>query len=281
MLRKECDRARVQWRRPCAIEGVVREGEGFVVGTAQGPVRAASVIVATGGLTVPKIGATPFAYRLAEQFGLRVVTPRPALVPLALPPEVLARYGDLAGASVEVEASCRGGRFREAMLFTHKGLSGPAILQVSSYWQMGPASDPILVDLLPGEDARALLMARRGDRALPATILSQHWPKRLADAWCAAHGLARPMAELSTKAIEAAAREIAAWPVHPSGTLGWNKAEVTLGGVDTRDLDSRTMAAAKVPGLFFIGEAVDVTGHLGGFNFQWAWSSGHAAGSAA
>jgi hypothetical protein len=281
MLRAECDAAGVAWRRPCAVGEVARIEGGFRVQTAEGPVDCASLVVATGGLTVPGIGATPFAYRLAEQFGLAVVTPRPALVPLSLGAEELARYGELAGASVEVEASCRGGRFRESLLFTHRGLSGPAILQVSSYWQAGPASDPVLVNLLPGERAREWLEARRRVKAPLAAVLAERWPKRFAELWCAAHGLARPIPELSAKTLDAAARAIGAWEIRPSGTLGWNKAEVTLGGVDTRGLSSKTMQALAVPGLFFVGEAVDVTGHLGGFNFQWAWASGHAAGEAA
>ncbi|HEX5628297.1 MAG TPA: NAD(P)/FAD-dependent oxidoreductase, partial [Usitatibacteraceae bacterium] len=172
-------------------------------------------------------------------------------------------------------------RFRESLLFTHRGLSGPAILQVSSYWQSGPASDPVVVNLLPGERARAWLESRRREKGTLAAVLAERWPKRFAEVWCAERGLARPMPEISTKALDEVARQIGAWEIHPSGTLGWNKAEVTLGGVDTRALSSKTMEAIAVPGLFFIGEAVDVTGHLGGFNFQWAWASGHAAGEAA
>ena len=281
MLRAECDAGGVRWRRPCEVGAVDRIEGGFRVATGEGPVDCASLIVATGGLTVPKIGATPFAYRLAEQFGLAVVTPKPALVPLSLDGADLALYGELAGASIEVEASCRGGRFRESLLFTHRGLSGPAILQASSYWQSGPASDPILVNLLPGERARDWLEARRREKAMPATLLAERWPKRFADTWCAAHGLVKPLAELPSKTLESAAKALGAWAIHPSGTLGWNKAEVTLGGVDTRGLSSKTMQALAVPGLYFVGEAVDVTGHLGGLNFQWAWASGHAAGEAA
>jgi len=281
MLKSECDAADVQWRMPCEVRAVAREAAGFRVDTAAGAVACASLVVATGGLTVPKIGATPFGYRLAEQFGLSVVPPRPALVPLSLAPEELARYGDLSGVSLEAEVSCRGARFRESLLFTHRGLSGPAILQASSYWQDGPASDPIRLNLLPGTDARAWLLEHRRSKAHLATLLSERLPRRFAQAWCAAHGLDRPVTELSDRALEDAAGGLADWPVHPSGTLGYNKAEVTLGGVDTRGLSSKTMEATAVPGLFFVGEVVDVTGHLGGFNFQWAWASGHAAGEAA
>ncbi len=281
MLKSECDAAGVQWRMPCEVRTVAREAAGFRIDTAAGAVACASLVVATGGLTVPKIGATPFGYRLAGQFGLAVVPPRPALVPLSLAPEELARYGDLSGVSLEAEVSCRGARFRESLLFTHRGLSGPAILQASSYWQDGPASDPLRVNLLPGTDPRAWLAGQRRAKAHLATLLAERLPKRFAQSWCQAHGLDKPVAELSDRALGDAARSLADWPVHPSGTLGYNKAEVPLGGVDTRALSSKTMEATAVPGLYFIGEVVDVTGHLGGFNFQWAWASGHAAGEAA
>lgn len=281
MLKSECDAAGVQWRMPCEVRAVAREGSGFRIDTAAGAVACASLVVATGGLTVPRIGATPFGYRLAEQFGLAVVPPRPALVPLSLAPEELARYGDLSGVSLEAEVSCRGARFRESLLFTHRGLSGPAILQASSYWQDGPASDPIRVNLLPGTDPRAWLAEHRRAKAHLATLLAERLPKRFAQAWCQAHGLDKPVAEHADRVLEDAAHGLADWPVHPSGTLGYNKAEVTLGGVDTRGLSSKTMEAVAQPGLFFVGEVVDVTGHLGGFNFQWAWASGHAAGEAA
>jgi hypothetical protein len=281
MLKAECDRAGVAWRMPCEVRSVARADGGFRVETGEGPVACASLVVASGGLTVPKIGASPFGYRLAEQFGLAVVPPKPALVPLSLDPAALERFGDLSGVSVDAEVSCRGARFRESLLFTHRGLSGPAVLQASSYWQDGPASDPIHVNLLPGTDARAWLAGNRRSKAHLATLLAERLPRRLAQAWCEAHGLAKPMAELPDKALDEAARGLADWRLHPSGTLGYNKAEVTLGGVDTRDLSSKTMEATSVPGLFFIGEVVDVTGHLGGFNFQWAWASGHAAGEAA
>jgi hypothetical protein len=281
MMVAECRAAGVAWWQPCAVRGVGREDGAFVVDTDRGAVRAASLVIATGGLTVPKIGATPFAYRVAEQFGLAVVPPKPALVPLTFDAELLTRYGDLAGVSLDAEVSCADGRFREALLFTHRGLSGPAILQASSYWQAAGAKEPIHVNLLPGVDARSWLASERRSPMLPATLLAQRLPRRFAQSWCEAHGLAKPLAEMSDAQIEAAARALGDWPVQPSGTLGYNKAEVTLGGVDTRALSSKTMEALAVPGLYFIGEAVDVTGHLGGFNFQWAWASGHAAGEAA
>jgi predicted Rossmann fold flavoprotein len=250
LLVNECADGGVEWRQPCAVQGVERGGEGFSIATDLGPIDAASVIVATGGLTVPKIGATPFGYRLAGQFGLAVVPPKPALVPLSFDPELLARYGDLSGVSLDALAWCRDGRFREALLFTHRGLSGPSILQVSSYWQQQGAAEPIHIDLIPGTDAHAWLTSERRSKALLSTLLAERLPKRFAQQWCAAQGFDKPLVQLSDRAIEEAARALADWAVQP-------------------------------PGLFFIGEVVDVTGHLGGFNFQWAWSSGRAAGQAA
>jgi predicted Rossmann fold flavoprotein len=281
MLVEECRVGEVTWRQPCAVQEVAYEPGRFEVRTGMGTLRAASIVVATGGLTVPKIGATPFAYRLAGQFGLPVVPPRPALVPLAFDPELLARYGDLAGVSLEAHARCARGSFRESLLFTHRGLSGPVILQISSYWQQVEGAEPIRIDLLPGTKAREwLTQQRRSPATLPA-LLSEKLPKRFAQQWCEGHGWTLPIAQLSDRALDEAAQALSEWRVQPSGTLGYNKAEVTLGGVDTRALSSKTMEAAEVPGLYFIGEAVDVTGHLGGFNFQWAWASGRAAGLAA
>ncbi len=277
MLRAECDAGGVDWRMPCAIAKVTRGGARFAVATDQGTFTAAKLVVATGGLSVPKTGASPFGYRLAEQFGLTIVPPRPGLVPLAFAPETLARYGDLAGVSVDAVASCGGGRFRENLLFTHRGLSGPAILQISSYWTPGEA---LHIDLLPDADASALLHGARRSRALPASLLAEHLPKRFAQQWCEAQGAERPLAETTEREVDALAHALHDWQVRPSGTTGYAKAEVTLGGVSTDELSSKTMEARKVPGLFFIGEVVDVTGHLGGFNFQWAWASGHAAGEA-
>jgi predicted Rossmann fold flavoprotein len=281
LLVRECGDAGVEWRQPCAVGDVVPADDGFRIETAQGPVECASIVVATGGLTVPKIGATPFAYRLAEQFGLAVVPPQPALVPLAFQPELLAVYGELAGVSLDAEIRCAHGRFREALLFTHRGLSGPSILQASSYWQFAGHADPLHVDLLPGTDARAWLLAERRGRHSLASLLAERLPRRFAQAWCAARGADRRLAEMSDRELEETAGALSDWAVQPVGTLGYNKAEVTLGGVDTRGLSSKTLEAVAVPGLFFVGEAVDVTGHLGGFNFQWAWASGRAAGLAA
>jgi predicted Rossmann fold flavoprotein len=275
MLKAECDRGGVQWRMPCAVTRVAKHDDGFGIATSAGELHASSLVIATGGLTVPKIGATPFGYRVAEQFGMVVVPPRPALVPLAFAPEALARYGDLSGISVDAEVSCGDGRFRENLLFTHRGLSGPAILQVSSYWD---GRSPLTIDLMPGVDADAWLQARADGNALLPNVLAERLPKRFAQQWCAAEGVAAPMRELGRERLRTIAQSLHAWRVLPSGTLGYNKAEVTLGGVDTRGLSSRTMESISVKGLHFIGEVVDVTGWLGGYNFQWAWASGHAAG---
>jgi predicted Rossmann fold flavoprotein len=281
MLVEECRAGAVEWRQPCTVSGIEKREGGFRIATSMGPVDCAALVVATGGLTVPKIGATPFAYQLAAQFGLDVIAPKPALVPLTFQPDLLARYGDLAGVSLEAEASCAGGRFREGLLFTHRGLSGPSILQISSYWQRAGAAEPIHINLLPGVDVRAWLASERRSKALLATLLAERLPKRFAQQWAEGHGWTRAMAELSDRSLDEAVAALTDWKVQPSGTQGYNKAEVTLGGVDTRGLSSKTMEALRVPGLYFIGEAVDVTGHLGGFNFQWAWASGHAAGEAA
>ena len=278
MLKAECERGGVQWRIPCSIDAIARDGDAFNVATPWGAVRAASVVIATGGLTVPAIGATPYGYKVAAQFGMRVVPPRPALVPLAFPPEALARYGDLAGIAVDAEVSCNGGRFRGNLLFTHRGLSGPAILQVSSYWD---GRTPLSIDLLPGQDAAAWLQGQRASTARLDNVLARRLPKRFAQQWCAAHDALLPASRLDDRRFAEIESTLHDWRLRPSGTLGYNKAEVTLGGVDTRELSSKTMAAIEVPGLYFVGEVVDVTGWLGGYNFQWAWSSGYAAGQAA
>jgi len=275
LLKAECGRGRVVWRMPCAVEGVERDDAAFLVATAQGTVRASSVVIATGGLTVPKIGATPFGYQVAAQFGLGVVPPRPALVPLAFAPEWLARYGDLAGIALDVEVSCNGGRFRENLLFTHRGLSGPAILQISSYWA---GKSALSIDLLPGPENAAWFSDQRASTARIDNVLAQRLPRRFVDAWCAEHDAHWAMNRLDERQFGAIESALHDWRVRPGGTLGYNKAEVTIGGVNTRELSSKTMGATRVPGLYFIGEVVDVTGWLGGYNFQWAWSSGYAAG---
>jgi hypothetical protein len=199
------------------------------------------------------------------------------LVPLSFQPQALELFGSLSGVAIDAQVSCNGGRFRENLLFTHRGLSGPAILQISSYWN---GSDCIEIDLLPDFDAEAWLLSAQSSRVHLDTLLSERLPKRFAQQWCAAHGYAKPLHQFTDRTLREAAQGLRCWRVKPSGTLGYSKAEVTLGGVDTDALSSKTMQAKHVPGLYFVGEVVDVTGHLGGFNFQWAWASGHAAGQA-
>lgn len=286
MLRAECDAGGVKWAMPLAVKGITRDegddGVRFTVSTARGPYTCQSLVIATGGLSIPKIGASPFGYRVAEQFGIPMVAPRPALVPLTLPPETLQRLVELSGASLNVEAHCRGASFREALLLTHRGLSGPVVLQISNYWQLQAYRDeewePVGINLLPDLDAEEWLLSHADGRALLANLLAEHLPRRFAHAWCALHGWERPLNQFSHAELRAIASSLADWQIVPSGTQGYAKAEVTLGGVDTRALSSKTMEATACKGLYFIGEVMDVTGHLGGYNFQWAWSSGHAAG---
>jgi predicted Rossmann fold flavoprotein len=277
LLLGECRAARVQIKLGIKISDVARHERGFTVTTEQGTFEAASLVVATGGPSIPKIGASGFGYRLAQSFGLNVIAPRAALVPLTFDEAMLAQFKPLSGLSVEAEVSCNAARFDEALLFTHRGLSGPSILQISSYWQSG---DDIAIDLAPSLDVLASLKQARRERPRQelATVLSDIMPKRLAQRVAeTVHGPER-MADWSDKALAGVVAAVKTWRVKPAGTEGYRTAEVTLGGVDTNELSSRTFEAKSVPGLYFIGEVVDVTGHLGGFNFQWAWSSGYAAG---
>ena len=252
---------------------------GFVVDTDHGAFTAASLVLATGGLSIPKLGATGFAHDAARRFGLPLTEIRPALVPLLATEADAALMRPLSGVALPVQARCGRAAFTEAMLFTHRGLSGPAILQISSAWREG---QPVTLDLLPGADAYATLRRAKSERPRAAlrTILATLLPQRLADA-LAARWPGGEMANLPDRTLSAVAAALARWVVTPGGTEGYGKAEVTLGGVDTAALSSRTMEAKAVPGLFVVGEAVDVTGWLGGYNFQWAWSSGWCAGMAA
>jgi predicted Rossmann fold flavoprotein len=274
MLLAECAEAKVEIRLHCRVSGV-RKSDRFELETNLGTIDAQSVVVATGGLSFPKLGASDFGYRLAEQFGLRLVERRPGLVPLTFSAEDLPRYVELSGVSLPVAARCNGAEFRENVLFTHRGMSGPAILQISSFWRAGDAPH---FDLLPELDASEWLAQERAQRRDLPTALAQKWPRRFAEAWSASHAPAKTLPHFKIAELAETARLLKAWPVRFSGTEGYLKAEVTLGGVDTRELSSKTMEARKVPGLFFIGEVVDVTGWLGGYNFQWAWASGFAAG---
>jgi predicted Rossmann fold flavoprotein len=277
MLLEECRKAHVQLRLGMRISAVSKSENGFAVVTDQGEFCGRSLVIATGGPSIPKMGSSGFGYRIAEQFGLAIVPPRPALVPLTFDTALLSQFKDLSGVSVDAVVSCGKTGFDEALLFTHRGLSGPAILQISSYWREG---GDLVIDLAPGTDVLAGLKRLRGDhpRQEMATVLADLVPKRLARIIADAIGGPARIADFSDMHLANAAAAVKQWRVRPQGTEGYRTAEVTLGGVDTSDLSSKTFESRSVPGLYFIGEVVDVTGHLGGFNFQWAWSSGYAAG---
>jgi predicted Rossmann fold flavoprotein len=280
MLLAECAQAGVRIETSCGVERVEPGAAGFRVQCGLGVVACASLVIATGGLSIPSMGATGFGYELARQFGHRVLPVRAGLVPLTLSGSHQETYADLAGVALPVSARCGKARFDNAMLITHRGLSGPAILQISSYWQPGME---LLLDLLPGRDAGAWLLEQQAAHPLSElkTVLGEALPKRLAQRLCEVFFGNRPMRQFAAVELRALAGRLAAWPVTASGTEGYRTAEVTLGGVDTDELSSATLVSKKVPGLYFIGEVVDVTGHLGGYNFQWAWASGHAAGEVA
>ncbi|CAJ0812380.1 hypothetical protein LMG19087_01418 [Ralstonia wenshanensis] len=292
MLETECERGNVIWRTGCAIAEVGKDGEAYRLSTSAGEIVANKVVIATGGLSIPKIGATDFGYRTARQFGLKIVETHPALVPLTFHAEHWAPFSALSGVSMEVDVTVaqpagKGGRkggattFREDLLLTHRGLSGPAVLQISSFWNSG---QPLVIDLLPDTDAGQWLCDEKsGSRKQLGTVLAQRLPERVAQAWCATHGANphAPIAELPDKVLRTLGAALNRWELTPSGSEGYRKAEVTRGGVDTRALSSATMEAQSAPGLYFIGEVVDVTGWLGGYNFQWAWASAVAAGEAA
>jgi len=283
MLLAECAAGGVTHWQPCTVTSVEHGDAGYTLQTSRGPARAKAVVIATGGLSIPKIGASDLGYRIARQFGLKIVPPRPALVPLTFDGEAWAPFAQLAGLAlpVRIETGTKKERvaFDEDLLFTHRGLSGPAVLQVSSYWKEGT---PIRIDLAPGHDLAAELLAAkaRGSRKLIANELAQWVPARLADAWVQQEpAWQRPVNESGDNPLQQLAQRLSAWELVPTGTEGYRKAEVTAGGVDTRNLSSQTLESSQ-PGLYFIGEAVDVTGWLGGYNFQWAWASGFACGQA-
>ncbi|MGB6007627.1 aminoacetone oxidase family FAD-binding enzyme [Castellaniella sp.] len=343
VLRQECDSGGVTWRMPCRVQSVLRETDDFVLSTDAGPIRAAQLVLATGGMAIPQLGATDFSLRIARQFGLKIVEPRPALVPLTFDAAHWRPYAALSGVALEVRLShepsapgeggaapglsdgphtsasgggraagrsARAGRkhrrggdraeFLEDLLFTHRGLSGPGILQISSYWQPG---EPIRIDLAPGQAmGDALVAAKQGSRQTLLTALSGIWPRRLAEAWLAGGGATdasaaetaghalehgapaalggQRLADVPDRRLRALGEGIHGWTLWPTGTAGYKKAEVMRGGVDTDELDQRSLQAHRCPGLHVIGEAVDVTGWLGGYNFQWAWASGVACGRA-
>ena len=274
MLDEECRRAHVEIFLNTHVRSVSRADE-FVLQTSQGEFRSRALVIATGGLSIPKMGATSFGYDIARQFGLKIVSTRPALVPLTFTEADRKRYCDLTGVATEVVASIGAAHFRERMLITHRGLSGPAILQISSYWH---APQSITIDIAPDAELTATLLASPAHRDLTATksAFRAKLPARFADRWLE-HNAPPDWTNHSLTELEHRAHH---WQITPSGTEGYEKAEVTAGGVDTDELNAKTMESRRVPGLYFIGEVVDVTGHLGGFNFQWAWASGYVAGQA-
>jgi len=284
LLKRECDAAGVKLLMPCSVEEVSHDKD-FEVHTSRGKFHAQSLVIATGGLSIPKIGATPFGYKIAQQFGIPVTKLKPGLVPLSFHPEEWADYAELAGVSVDAVVSYGKQAFRENLLITHRGLSGPVILQISSYWEH---DQPLHINLLPDHDMHQVFAEQRGNHTLLNNFLAQFLPKRFIEVWlkqlCAKNILEdhfaenKPLNQYPEKDLLLLADRLHDWQVTPTGTLGYSKAEVTCGGVDTHALSSKTMQSNDVPGLFFIGEVTDVTGHLGGYNFQWAWASGYAAG---
>ncbi len=274
MLLAECEQAKVEMRLNCHVRAVSKDSS-FQIETNQGVFETGSLVIATGGLSIPPIGATDFGYRIARQFGLRIRETRPALVPLTFSGNKLEELKALSGISLDALVRCNGAEFRENILLTHRGLSGPAILQVSSYWKKG---DVIHVNLLPLIEATEVLPAHHQSNIGLDNLLAQFLPRRFAHAWCELFAPSKPLNSYTQKELAAIAQKIHDWRLAPDGSEGYKKAEVTVGGVDTSELSSKTMESRKVAGLYFIGEVVDVTGHLGGYNFQWAWASGFAAG---
>ena len=282
MLKAECNAGNVEWRMPCTVDAIGKSGDAFRLDTDAGEILADNVVIATGGLSIPKIGATDFGFRIAKQFGLKLIEPRPALVPLTFDDAAWQPFASLAGIALEVEvetgAKKTRGHFREDLLFTHRGLSGPAILQISSYWQPGTA---LTLNLLPEIDVADALIREKGTiKKNIGNHLAQWLPARLAEGLLIANDF-KPearVADMQDKQLRRLGESLNRWTIIPNGSEGYRKAEVTLGGIDTRELSQQSMMATQVPGLHFIGEAVDVTGWLGGYNFQWAWASGVAAG---
>ncbi len=274
MFQDECARAKVAIRLDCRIVAVSKR-ELFEVVSSQGRFESESLVIATGGLAMPKIGASPLGYQIARQFGINVIEPVPALVPLLWSENDLKKFKDLSGLAFDTIVTCGGHRYRENILFTHRGLSGPAVLQISSHWKEGQA---ISIDLFPERDIFQELMTHRKDRTELSTFLSSYLPKRFVKRWCELYSPAKPLSRTSEKELRSAAERLHDWQVTPRKRDGYGAAEVTGGGVDTDEISSKTMESKKVPGLFVAGEVLDVTGELGGYNLQWAWSSGWAAG---
>lgn len=289
LLRQECQKGGVTWRMPCAVQAVQKTDQGYVLSTDQGSITCGQLVIATGGMALPQVGATDFALHLARQFGLKVIEPRPALVPLTFDGQFWQDFVALSGVSAEVELSValqpkKKMVFLEDLLFTHRGLSGPGILQISSYWNPG---EPIHINLAPDLDlGQTLLEAKSGSKQQLGNYLTTLLPKRLVDPWLSATAvlgveqIQKRLADLPDKVLLQLVAALQQWSLLPTGTAGYKKAEVMRGGVDTRDLNQKTMASRTHPSLYFIGESVDVTGWLGGYNFQWAWASGVACGRA-
>jgi len=276
MLLSECADAGVEIRCGCRVRTVTREN-GFTVETNQGSLASAALVIATGGLSIAPLGATDFGYNIARQFGLKIEAPKPALVPFILSSAVQKQLSSSSGISIDALVEYGDREFRESILITHRGLSGPAILQISLYWETGAQ---LTINLLPDKDILELLKDRKGSEIELANLLAQHLPRRFAQAWCNLYGPSRPLKQFNQRQLSDIALRIQKFQITPAGTEGFKKAEVTAGGVSTTELSSQTMAAKRIPGLYFIGEVVDVTGQLGGYNFQWAWASGYAAGQA-
>jgi predicted Rossmann fold flavoprotein len=274
MLRRECDEAGVEIRLRCGILGISKNGL-FTMRADGNTVHAESLVIATGGLSFPKLGATDYGYRIARQFGLKVTPLQPALVPFTLHPEDLAVFRELSGISIKASVSCNGRCFLENILFTHRGLSGPAVLQSSLYWKKG---DPIIIDLFPDADVFALFMEKKQNKITMRNLLSRFFPSRFVGKWCDSYIRSKPLNQCTIKELANIAHLLHHWEITPARTGGFEKAEVTRGGIDTAELSSATMETGKVPGLYFVGEVIDVTGQLGGYNLHWAWASGFTAG---
>lgn len=274
LLRHECDRAGIEPLLACRV-AEIQKAAVFRVVTDQGTFHSDSLVIATGGLSYPGLGASGFGHRIAGQFGLRVTEVKPALVPLVFSGRDQKVFRDLAGISLDSLVECGGSRFRGNILFTHRGVSGPAILQASLYWKPGI---PVLIDLLPDIDVREAFIVKRQSTMEMRTLLNQFFPKRFVQTWCDLYVTSKPIVQYSDRELQLISNQLHAWTIRPSATEGYKNAEVTAGGVDTAELSSKTLESKKVPGLYFTGEVLDVTGHLGGYNLHWAWASGHAAG---
>lgn len=284
LLKRECDAAGVKFFMSCSVEEILRDKD-FEIRTSRGKFDAESLVIASGGLSIPKTGATPFGYKIAQQFGIPVTKLKPGLVPLSFHPEEWTGYAELSGISIDAIVSCGKQAFRENLLITHSGLSGPVILQISSYWDHGQA---LHINLLPDHDMHAIFKKQRSSHMLLNNFLAQYLSRRFIDAWLKQLSANKssethfaenkPLNQYPEKDLALLADQLHDWQIIPTGTLGYSKAEVSCGGVDTHALSSKTMESNDVPGLYFIGEVVDVTGQLGGYNFQWAWASGYIAG---